>query len=77
MVSRSHRDVYKRQIIASDQVVKTFADHPITLKTSIKYHKEYDRAVSYTHLGGCDISSDRKRGAILFLFIIPVTWIAE
>ena len=27
--------------------------------------------------GGCDISSDRKRGAILFLFIIPVTWIAE
>ena len=27
--------------------------------------------------GSCDISSDRKRGAILFLFIIPVTWIAE
>ena len=26
---------------------------------------------------GCDISSDRKRSAILFLFIIPVTWIAE
>lgn len=30
-------------MIASDQVVKTFANHPITLKTSIKYHKEYDR----------------------------------
>ena len=30
-------------IIACDQVVKTFANHPITLKTSIKYHKEYDR----------------------------------
>ena len=24
-------------------MVKTFANHPITLKTSIKYHKEYDR----------------------------------
>lgn len=23
--------------------MKTFANHPITLKTSIKYHKEYDR----------------------------------
>ena len=34
---------YPPTIIASDQVVKTFADHPITLKTSIKYHKEYDR----------------------------------
>ena len=34
---------YPPTIIASDQVVKTFANHPITLKTSIKYHKEYDR----------------------------------
>ena len=30
-------------IITSDQVVKTFANDPITLKTSIKYKKEYDR----------------------------------
>ena len=29
------------------------------------------------HIHGGDIYSDRKRGAILFLFIIPVTWIAE
>ena len=29
--------------LASDQVVKTFVNNPITLKTSIKYHKEYDR----------------------------------
>ena len=34
---------YPPTIIACDQVVKTFANHPITLKTSIKYHKEYDR----------------------------------
>lgn len=34
---------YPPTIIASDQVVKTFANNPITLKTSIKYHKEYDR----------------------------------
>ena len=34
---------YPPTMIASDQVVKTFANHPITLKTSIKYHKEYDR----------------------------------
>ena len=34
---------YPPTIIASDQVVKTFANNPIILKTSIKYHKEYDR----------------------------------
>ena len=34
---------YPPTIIASDQVVKTFANNPITLKTSIKYHKEYDK----------------------------------
>ena len=34
---------YPPTIITNDQVVKTFANHPITLKTSIKYHKEYDR----------------------------------
>ena len=34
---------YPPTMIVSDQVVKTFANHPITLKTSIKYHKEYDR----------------------------------
>ena len=34
---------YPPTIITSDQVVNTFANNPIRLKTSIKYHKEYDR----------------------------------
>ena len=34
---------YPPTIITSDQVVNTFADNPIRLKTGIKYHKEYDR----------------------------------
>ncbi len=34
---------YPPTIIASDRVVKAFANDPIILKTSIKYHKEYDR----------------------------------
>ena len=34
---------YPPTIITSDQVVQTFANNPITLKTSIKYQKEYDR----------------------------------
>lgn len=34
---------YPPTLIASDQVVKAFAGNPITLKTNIKYHKEYDR----------------------------------
>ena len=34
-------------------------------------------ALCNSNPGGCDISPDRKRSAILFLFIIPVTWIAE
>ena len=34
---------YPPTIITSDQVVQTFANDPITLKTSIKYQKEYDR----------------------------------
>lgn len=34
---------YPPTIITSDQVVNTFANNPIRLKTGIKYHKEYDR----------------------------------
>ncbi|MDO4338198.1 MAG: ABC transporter permease [Eubacteriales bacterium] len=34
---------YPPTIIASAQAVKAFDDKAITLKTSIKYHKEYDR----------------------------------
>ena len=34
---------YPPTIITSDRVVRSFADQCITLKTSIKYQKEYDR----------------------------------
>lgn len=34
---------YPPTIITSHQVVNTFANNPIRLKTGIKYHKEYDR----------------------------------
>lgn len=36
---------YPPTIITSDQVVNTFANNPIRLKTGIKYHKEYDRDI--------------------------------
>lgn len=34
---------YPPTIITSDQVVRTFTNAPITLKTDVKYKKEYDR----------------------------------
>ena len=51
---------YPPTIIASDQVVKTFADHPITLKTSIKYHKEYDRDTEQEILSLLEESDNAK-----------------
>ena len=51
---------YPPTIIASDQVVKTFANHPITLKTSIKYHKEYDRDTEQEILSLLEESDNAK-----------------
>ena len=51
---------YPPTIIARDQVVKTFADHPITLKTSIKYHKEYDRDTEQEILSLLEESDNAK-----------------
>lgn len=35
---------YPPTIITSDKVVETFAKNPMTLKTGVKYNKEYDRS---------------------------------
>ena len=51
---------YPPTIIACDQVVKTFANHPITLKTSIKYHKEYDRDTEQEILSLLEESDNAK-----------------
>ena len=51
---------YPPTIIASDRVVKTFANHPITLKTSIKYHKEYDRDTEQEILSLLEESDNAK-----------------
>ena len=46
--------------LASDQVVKTFVNNPITLKTSIKYHKEYDRDTEQEILSLLEESDNAK-----------------
>ena len=71
---------YPPTIIASDQVVKTFANHPITLKTSIKYHKEYDRDTEQEILALLEENADeieKAQGNMpqLGIGIVLITWI--
>lgn len=47
-------------IITSDQVVKAFAENPITLKAGVKYGKEYDRNTEQEILDTLEESSGAK-----------------
>ena len=51
---------YPPTIITSDQVVNTFANNPIRLKTGIKYHKEYDRDTEQEILSLLEESDNAK-----------------
>ena len=51
---------YPPTIITSDRVVKAFAENSITLKMSVKYKKEYDRATEQSVLNLLEESDDVK-----------------
>ena len=51
---------YPPTIITSDRVVKAFAENPLTLKMSVKYKKEYDRATEQSVLNLLEESDGAK-----------------
>ena len=51
---------YPPTIITSDRVVKAFAENSITLKMSVKYKKEYDRATEQSVLNLLEESDGAK-----------------
>lgn len=51
---------YPPTIITSDRVVEAFAHRPITLKTSVKYEKEYDRDTEQEIMDLLEENDNRK-----------------